>query len=480
MRVVDPSVRIESRGEIAVILADNPPVNALSHAVRAGLLEAIGIATADASVSGIVFACAGRTFFAGADITEFGKPTLSPNLSDLIRALDDCPKPTAAALFGTALGGGFELALACHFRVASADARVGLPEVKLGILPGAGGTQRLPRLVGPERALRMIVSGDPIRASLAHEWGAIDVIAEDPVDGAARLLREVLEERRPVTRVRDREQQLAASRADSSLFDATVVVETRRSGGAEAPVVCAQSVRNSFLLPFDAALEMERASFQKLVVGEQSAALRYLFFAERRAAKSPDFTGLTARVGPQMLARALTESERLLGEGLSWRDVDAIWLQFGFSAGPLALADTVGIDVVRKLQKNLGTTGACTRKQNSSAADGVQRLLYPMVNEAARILRDETVQRAADIDVVCVRGYGWPAWRGGPCFFADSVGIASICRVLDDRAAATGDCTLAPASLLQACAASNSKLTAISRDFMQSATAATPQFATGA
>lgn len=558
MRLINQCVCIESCGDIAVVMADNPPVNALSHVVRAGLLEAIDIATADQSIRGIVFACKGRTFFAGADIAEFGKPTQGPNLSQLTQALDRCPKPTAAALFGTALGGGFEFALACHFRVSSREGRVGLPEVKLGILPGAGGTQRLPRLIGPERALHVIVSGDPIPADLAHDWRAIDVIAEDPVAGAIELLRAVLEEARPFTRVRDREQQLESARADPGGFDAAVLSETRKSAGADAPVACAESVRNAFLLPFDEAVEIERSLFKKLVAGEQSAALRYLFFAERRAAKSDDIpevrpsrleppaaarelAGCTFRhdglgrhavadqvglhsagplesarllevvrrtdtdpgllgtvvslvrqlrkvavivadspglVGPRMVARMLAESERLLADGLSRPDVEAIWLQLGFSAGPFALADAAGIDVVRHLQGLIGMAGPFHRVGGNCAADRSQRLLYPMVNEAAWILQEEIVQRAADIDVVCVHGYGWPAWRGGPCFFAHSAGIGRICCVLDDLAAATGDIGLAPAPLLRACASSGGKLAALSRQVTQSSTAAARPCAT--
>src|SRR5215831_10708919 len=161
---INASVDLRRDGAIAVVTVDNPPVNALKHEVRAGLAEALRQARDDGVVTAIVVACAGRTFFAGADITEFGKPPHAPGLGEVIAAIEAMPKPVLAALHGTALGGGFELALACHYRVAVATARVGLPEVKLGLLPGAGGTQRLPRLVGPEKSLKMIVTGDPIQA----------------------------------------------------------------------------------------------------------------------------------------------------------------------------------------------------------------------------------------------------------------------------------------------------------------------------
>src|ERR1700740_2203164 len=208
---INPSVDLHREGEIAVVTADNPPVNALKHEVRAGLAEALRQTRGDAAVKAVVIACAGRTFFAGADITEFGKPPQAPSLHDVIAAIEAMPKPVIAALHGTALGGGFELALACHFRVAIAGARVGLPEVKLGLLPGAGGTQRLPRLVGPEKALRMIVTGDPIGAREALADGIVDEIVDgDLTAGAITFARRVVAENRRLRLVRDREDRLVA------------------------------------------------------------------------------------------------------------------------------------------------------------------------------------------------------------------------------------------------------------------------------
>src|SRR5271165_5585798 len=210
----------EAGGAIAVVTVDNPPVNALKHEVRAGLAEALGRVRDDASVAGVVIACAGRTFFAGADITEFGKPPQPPALGEVIAQIEAMPKPVVAALHGTALGGGFEVALACHFRVAAPTARVGLPEVKLGLLPGAGGTQRLPRLVGPEKALRMIVTGDPIGAAKAQADGIVDEIVEgDPIAGAVAFARRAVAEKRPLARVRDRDDKLASARAEPKSFD---------------------------------------------------------------------------------------------------------------------------------------------------------------------------------------------------------------------------------------------------------------------
>src|ERR1700756_5227442 len=206
---INASVDLRRDGEIEIVTVDNPPVNALKHEVRAGLVEGHRQARDDAVVKAVVIACAGRTFFAGADITEFGKPPQAPGLGEVIATLDEMPKPVVAALHGTAFGGGFEVALACHFRVAAAASRVGLPEVKLGLLPGAGGTQRLPRLIGPEKALKMIVTGDPVGASEALADGVIDEIAEgDLTEAAIAFARRVVAEGRPLTLVRDREDKL--------------------------------------------------------------------------------------------------------------------------------------------------------------------------------------------------------------------------------------------------------------------------------
>src|SRR6201981_2766179 len=209
MGSANASVDFRRDGEIAVVTVDTPPVNALKHEGRAGLAEALRQAGEDGAVKAVVIACAGRTFFAGADITEFGKLPQTPSLHDVIAAIEAMPKPVVAALHGTALGGGFGVALALHFRVAAPGARVGLPEVKLGLLPGAGGTQRLPRLVGPEKALKMIVTGDPIGASEALSDGIIDEIVQGDLRASAvAFARRVVAESRPLRLVRDRDEKL--------------------------------------------------------------------------------------------------------------------------------------------------------------------------------------------------------------------------------------------------------------------------------
>ena len=234
--------------------------------------------------------CGGRTFIAGADITEFGKPPKPPGLQEVLTLMENSPKPIVAAIHGTALGGGLEVALACHFRVATKDARLGLPEVKLGLLPGAGGTQRLPRAVGPELAVKMIVGGDPISASDALKNGLIEEIVEGPASGGEAFARKVLAEKRPLRKLRDDDSKLAAAKADRSIFTNAVAGMTKKARGLEAPFAAADAVGAAIDLPFDEGMKKEREGFLKLMAGDQSKAQRYAFFASakrRRSQASP-------------------------------------------------------------------------------------------------------------------------------------------------------------------------------------------------
>jgi 3-hydroxyacyl-CoA dehydrogenase len=675
---------------IAVITIDSPPVNALGHAVREGLVTAAAQAVADPAVKAIVLGCKGRTFFAGADITEFGKPLKRPDLLEVIATFDQSPKPVVAAIFGTALGGGLELALGCHFRVASADAKVGLPEVKLGILPGAGGTQRLPRLIGPEKAVAMIIAGAPIAAKIALADGIIDEIVADPIPGAIAFAQKVLAEGRTSIRVSEREDKILATRENPAAFEAAVKTALKKLAGVESPAACAESVRNSFTLPFAEGMKAERALFTKLVTGDQSLAQRHIFFSEREAAKVPDmpagvkpaalrravvigggtmgggiamcfanagvpvtivetteeflakgldrikhtygvsvergalrqdvmdkrvaliagttdwnviadtdivieavfeelalkkeiFSKLdklakpgtllasntstldvdaiahsTSRpgdvvgmhffspanvmrlleivrgkdssyqsiatavaagkllgkipvvvgncdgfVGNRMLARRSTECERLLLEGAAPQDVDAVVLKLGFPMGPYAMGDLAGLDVGWRIRQHRNATAPVSdalceagrfgqktgkgyyiyengsrvptpdpevmklaaekaealgvKRRNITEQEILERMTYPMINEAARILEEGIAVRASDIDVVWAYGYGWPVWRGGPCFYGDLIGAKTICVALDHYAELTGDEGLKPAKLLRELAASGGK-----------------------
>ena len=268
-------------GRIGVISVDNPPVNALSHAVRQGLLNAFETAAADDSEA-VLLICEGRTFIAGADISEFGKPLREPWLPDLYNRIEASKKIVVSAIHGTALGGGFEAALATHYRCALASAKVGLPEVKLGLLPGAGGTQRTTRLAGVEAALGLMTSGVPIHAERALALGLVDRI----VDG--ELLAEALAWANDLldggaTPRRSGEQPVPAY--DASIFDMHRATLAKKARGQLAPQAIVDCVEAAVTMSFDEGLRFERDRFMSLMQGEQSAALRHFFFAERQASK---------------------------------------------------------------------------------------------------------------------------------------------------------------------------------------------------
>ncbi len=266
---------------IGVISVDYPPVNALSHAVRQGLYDAISAAQTDESKA-IVLLCEGRTFIAGADITEFGKPPVEPFLGDLLNAIEDSKKPVVAAIHGTALGGGFETTLASHYRCAVPGAKIGLPEVKLGLLPGAGGTQRLPRLAGVTAALDLMTSGNPVSVSVAQESGLIDKIVDgDLREGAiAWALQLVADGAMP----RKTSEQPVPD-VEGTVFEGYRAALAKRARGQLAPLKIVDCVEAATKLDFDEGLGVERALFMECMQSPQSAALRHLFFAERQAAK---------------------------------------------------------------------------------------------------------------------------------------------------------------------------------------------------
>lgn len=285
-------VTSERRGSIAVIATDSPPVNALSVRVRKGLVDAVKDAASDPAVEAVVVICKGRTFFAGADISEFGKPPQAPDLHQVLAAIERLDKPVVAAIHGTALGGGLELALACHYRIAAETARVGLPEVKLGLLPGAGGTQRLPRLIGPGDALDMMISGEPVDAAKAVQSGIVDELSqgasleEDAVAFAGRLVAAG----GAVRRIRDLPARVPDGFTPAEFADAYRRKNARKLRNVHAPNEIIHCVEAAMTLPFDEGLALESKLFHELVEGPQSVAMRYAFFAERKAAKLPDAT----------------------------------------------------------------------------------------------------------------------------------------------------------------------------------------------
>ncbi|MCH8176307.1 MAG: enoyl-CoA hydratase/isomerase family protein [Proteobacteria bacterium] len=287
-------VSYELVDNIAVISVNNPPVNALSQAVREGILDAVTTAQGDASEA-IVLHCEGRTFIAGADIKEFGKPPQEPGLPSILSAIEDSSKPVIAAIHGTALGGGFEVALACHYRCAIASAKVGLPEVKLGLLPGAGGTQRVPRIAGVKAALELITSGNPVAAPKAKDMGLVDEIiaAEDLKAGAIEYAKGLVESGAPLKRIRD--ITIDPATVEPGFFDAARKRLARRARGQIAQDKIVSCLEAAVNLPMDEGLQRERELFRELLTSPESAAMRHIFFAERLAAKIKDLPRDTPR-----------------------------------------------------------------------------------------------------------------------------------------------------------------------------------------
>ncbi len=679
MTAINALTDLTLEGDVAVLTLDSPPVNALSAAVRDGLARGLDRALEDDSVRALVLICAGRTFIAGADISEFGKPPQGVSLLDVLDAIEASTKPVIAAIHGTALGGGLETALSCNYRVAVPSAKFGLPEVKLGLLPGAGGTQRLPRLVGVPQALDMVTSGTPIGAKQALAAGLIDELA--PEDGlrahALDFARKVLAENRPLKKVRDLPVQ-----AEPGVFDNFRQTNARKFRGFDAPEYNIRCIEAAATQDFEDGIRTERRLFMELMNGVQSKAQRYLFFAERQAAKIPgiaddlplrpikkvgiigagtmgggismnflsagipvtivetadaalqlgvgtmrknyentakkgrltqeavernmglltpslslealadcdliieavfemmdikrnifsrldaiakpgailasntsylnidDIAAMTKRpqdvlgmhffspanvmrllevvrgentapdvlatvmalakkigkvaavagvchgfIGNRMLELRQREANKLILEGAMPWDVDRVIYDFGMPMGPFQMADLAGLDIgwsketskgesLRDQLCELDRRGQKTsagfydydaKRERTpsrivedlvlkqSAAKGVtrrtisdqeilERCTYPLINEGARILEEGKAYRASDIDIVWLNGYGWPAYRGGPMFYADTVGLANVVAKLKAFQAMSAE-DFKPAALLEKLAA---------------------------
>ncbi|HTN96445.1 MAG TPA: enoyl-CoA hydratase-related protein, partial [Nordella sp.] len=295
-------VSLTREDEIALITIDNPPVNATSHAVRQGLADAIEKISEDKTLRGVILTCAGKTFVAGADIREFGKPPVPPSLRDVIAGLEALDMPVVAAIHGTALGGGFELALGCHYRVMAGNAVVGLPEVTLGIIPGAGGTQRLPRLIGLAPAIDMITSGRRVEAKEALRLGIADRVAEgDPVAAA----RDLLATKPAVRRLCD------LTSAAASLTDARQQI-AQKARGQMSPLRALDVLEETAGMDFTRGMAREAEVFSELRNSEQARALRHIFFAEREIAKIPE-----AKAKPAPLAQLGVIGGGLMGTGIA-------------------------------------------------------------------------------------------------------------------------------------------------------------------
>ena len=290
MTAINDVTKLDVIDNVGVLTLNSPPVNALSANVREGLDIGIKKAIENNDVQAIVIICEGRTFIAGADISEFGKEPKGPSLFEVQDIMENSSKPLIAAIHGTALGGGLEVALTCHYRIAVKSAKCGLPEVNLGLLPGAGGTQRLPRLVGVEQALKMVTSGLHLPAEQCLQNGLIDKLAnnDDLLNESISFAKEIIEENRPLKKVRDIDEKVKAARGNDELFRNFRKSIERKTRGFLAPEYNIQCIEAAVNKPFDEGIKVERDLFIKLISGNQSAAQRYFFFAQRQVAKIPD------------------------------------------------------------------------------------------------------------------------------------------------------------------------------------------------
>jgi 3-hydroxyacyl-CoA dehydrogenase len=350
-------VSLSRQGNVGIITVDHPPVNAISAAVRAGILEALAQAQADGALEALVLAASGRTFMAGADITEFAKGPAGPTFHEVCQALEAAPKPIVAALHGTAFGGGLELALCCTARVAVPSAQVGLPEVKLGILPGAGGTQRLPRLVGVAAALDIIVSGDPVAAPQAAKAGVVDALIEgDLLAGAVAYAQSLLAKGQPYRRVRDITIDPESIPADFFAAARARFAKERRNQFAPQKIV--DAVEAAVVLDIDAGLERERALIAECFVHPQARALQHVFFAERQVAKIPN---LAKETQSRPIAKVAIIGAGTMGGGIA--------MNFANAGIPVTLLEVSaeglerGLGVVRKNYEASAAKGKLTAAQ---------------------------------------------------------------------------------------------------------------------
>ncbi|MCH2322890.1 MAG: 3-hydroxyacyl-CoA dehydrogenase NAD-binding domain-containing protein [Hyphomicrobiales bacterium] len=290
MTSINDVTTIEKDGNISIITLNSPPVNALSAPVREGLHKGITEARNDGESEAIIIICEGRTFIAGADISEFGQEPKGPSLFEVQEFIEDSNKPVIAAIHGTALGGGLEVALTCHYRIAVPSAKCGLPEVNLGLLPGAGGTQRLPRVVGVEKALQMVTSGQHVPAKQCLEMGLVDEIAnEDGLrEDSINFAKKIVSENRPLVKISEMNDKVEAARGNENIFTDFRASIARRARGFLAPEYNIQCIEAAVNNSFDEGIKIERKLFMELVTGTQSAAQRYAFFAQRQVAKIPD------------------------------------------------------------------------------------------------------------------------------------------------------------------------------------------------
>jgi 3-hydroxyacyl-CoA dehydrogenase len=368
-------------GDILVVASNNPPVNALGHAVREGLVKAIEEAEADDAVKAVVIVGRGQTFFAGADISEFGTPKSfqPPMLPQVVDIIENCTKPVVAAIHGTAFGGGLEVALASHYRVALASAKLGVPEVKLGLLPGAGGTQRLPRVAGVRKALEMAATGNPISAKEAYEVGLVDRLIEGELEPHAVAFAEEVKDTRPLPKSSERQEKLA--QADAGVFEAFRKENARKFKGFEAPEKNIQAIEAAVAKPYSEGVQEERRLFMELMSGTQAKAQQYFFFAERQAAKIDD---LPEGTQPRRIERVGVIGAGTMGGGISMNFL---------SAG-------IPVTIVEMQQEALDRgTGVMRKNYEASAAKG--RISAEQAEGAMALLKPTlSLDDLADCDLV--------------------------------------------------------------------------------
>ena len=356
-------VRFEVEDGVGIITVDNPPVNALGPGVREGIIDAVERGVADPHVTAMVLIGAGRSFIAGADIRQFGKPRPMPARRST-DVLDDSTKPIVAAIHGYALGGGLEHALACNYRIAVRSAKVGLPEVLIGILPGGGGTQRLPRLIGPKAAMDMIVSGRHVPAEEAQKLGIIDAIVDEKdLRGEAIRFAKSVAAKRPLPRVRDRTDRIAEAKADPGMFDAMRKSIARKARNQKAPYHCIACVEAAVTQPFEEGLKTERRLFSELENSDEAKALRYAFFAEREVAKIPD--------APKDLKPARVKAAAVIGAGTMGGGIAMSFADFGI---PVKIMDATREALEKGLQRVRDNYAVSVKRGSLAQAEMDKRL----------------------------------------------------------------------------------------------------------
>jgi 3-hydroxyacyl-CoA dehydrogenase len=374
-------ISTRKHGDVLIVLSNNPPVNALGAAVRQGLVAAIEEAEGDDSVKAVVIACEGQTFFAGADVSEFGTPKAfeQPVLPQVVDRIEACSKPVVAAIHGTAFGGGLEVALSCHYRVAVPSAKLGTPEVKLGLLPGAGGTQRLPRVAGVKKALEMCATGNPIGAKDGFDCGLIDRLVEGELVPHAVGYAEEVRDIRPLPKSSERQDKL--NECNPETFETFLKENGRKFRGFDAPLKNVEAVKIACEKPYAEGVLDERRMFMELMSGTQAKAQQYFFFAERKANK---IEGLPENTQPRDIRRVGVIGAGTMGGGISMNFL---------SAG-------IPVTIVEMGQEALDRgTGLMRKNYEATAAKG--RLTTEQVEKAMGLLSPTLdFQALADCDLI--------------------------------------------------------------------------------